>query len=241
MEIVIHPIHLHHPRGFSHRFSLAASCSASIARSVAIECSAPPGATANEESLAQGSVENQHEISMKISLKSSINGGLNGKFNGHPLAIWDLTCEQWEFHQESHVEFLWDWISKNSGKIIALGGEEWDIVETASSRCVKKRPRPPFHPTEIFTKLVRLSAAGSGSHSICKKSHGMSWLSANQYHCMILWSPIFFGAPPGLSDSLSKWLRRAVISSVRLAQGTQGTQRIRIQWVSWRKWGQPAK
>lgn len=104
----------------------------------------------------------------------------------------------------------WDWISKNSGdnqpiwwsntthaknsKIIALGGEEWDIVETASSRCVKKRPRPPFHPTEIFTKLVRLSAAGSGSHSICKKSHGMSWLSANQYHCMILWSPIFFGA-----------------------------------------------
>ena len=64
MEIVIHPIHLHHPGG-SHRFSLAASCSASIARSVAIECSAPPGATANEESLAQGSVENQHEISMK--------------------------------------------------------------------------------------------------------------------------------------------------------------------------------
>ena len=44
--------------------------------------------------------------------------------------------------------------------------------------------------------------------------------------------------PPSLSDSLSKWLRRAVISSVRLAQGTQGT---RIQWVSWRKWGQPAK
>ena len=72
MEIVIHPIHLHHPGG-SHRFSLAASCSASIARSVAIECSAPPGATANEESLAQGSVENQHEISMKSAWKSAWN------------------------------------------------------------------------------------------------------------------------------------------------------------------------